>query len=220
MQRRGIKVAATAAQSPFNNLPDTFHYWSSPKSYIPSTESSYPLPPAWIVPCVIVLLGSYRRYYGLNDLFKTAIKPQYLAFAEKYWSDYILDEEIAKKMPPAAGFLTDGFFERFTNDTNSKLLRRLAANSSTFWDYDLPIRTLLRPGRRSLAPKPRQDGACGRRTRHGWHSGQRSEPPRHVPGEPLWGQHRPERKAHGLRLVQFSPVTIGGHRIVPRVPRA
>ncbi|PNG25300.1 lysophospholipase [Methylocella silvestris] len=140
MQRRGIKVVATAAQSPFNNLPDTFHYWSSPESYIPCTETTYPLPPAWITPCMIVVLGSYRRYYGLNDLFKTAIKPQYLAFAEKYWSDYSLDEEIAKTIPPAADFLTDGFFERFTNDTNSKLLRRLAANSTTFWEYDSPIR--------------------------------------------------------------------------------
>ena len=140
MQRRRVKVAATATQSPFNNLPDTFHYWTSPKSYIPATEPSYPLPPAWITPCMIVLLGSYRRYYGLDDLFKTAIKPQYLAFAEKYWSGYSLDGEIAKTIPPAADFLTDGFFERFTNDTNSKLLRRLGANSSTFWDYNSPIR--------------------------------------------------------------------------------
>ena len=140
LQRRGIKVAATAAQSPFNDLPDTFHYWTSPQSFIPSTETSYPPPPAWIVPCLIVLLGSYRRYYGLTDLFETAIKPQYRAFAEKYWSDYRLDAEIAKTMPPAADFLTDGFFERFTHDTNSKLLRRLADNSTTFWDYDSPIR--------------------------------------------------------------------------------
>ena len=140
MQRRGVKVTASAAQSPFNNLPDTFHYWSSPKSYITSTATSYPLPPVWITPCMIVLLGSYRRYYGLDDLFKTAIKPQYLAFAEKYWSDYSLDGEAAKSIPPAADFLTDGFFQRFTNDTNSKLLRRLAANSTTYWDYDTPIR--------------------------------------------------------------------------------
>jgi len=140
LQRRGAKVAATAAQSPFNDLPDTFHYWSSPQSFIPSTEKSYPLPPAWIVPCLIVLLGSYRRYYGLTDLFETAIKPQYLAFAEKYWSDYRLDAEVAQTVPATADFLTDGFFERFTHDTNSKLLRRLAANSTTFWDYDSPIR--------------------------------------------------------------------------------
>ncbi len=140
LQRRDIKVAATAAQSPFNDLPDTFHYWSSPQSFIPSAEKSYPLPPAWIVPCEIVLLGSYRRYYGLTDLFETAIKPQYRAFAEKYWSDYSLDGDLAKAIPPAADFLTDGFFDHFTHATNSKFLRRLAANSTTFWDYASPIR--------------------------------------------------------------------------------
>lgn len=140
LQRRGTKVAAAAAQSPFNDLPDTFHYWSSPQSFIPSTEKSYPLPPAWIVPCIVVLLGSYRRYYGLGDLFETAIKPQYRAFAERYWSDYRLDAETAKTLPPAADFLTDGFFERFTHDTNGKFLRRLAANSTTFLDYGSPIR--------------------------------------------------------------------------------
>ena len=140
LQRRGTKVAASAAQSPFNDLPETFHYWSDPPSFIPSTETSYPPPPAWIVPCLIILLGSYRRYYGLTDLFETAIKPQYRAFAEKYWSDYKLDAEVAKTMPPVADFLTDGFFGRFTHDTNSKLLRRLADNSTTFWDYDSPIR--------------------------------------------------------------------------------
>lgn len=140
LQGRGIAVAATAAQSPFNDLPDMFHYWSSPQSFAPSTAASYPPPPAWIVPCLIVLLGSYRRYYGLADLFETAIKPPYRAFAEKYWSDYSLDPQTAKTIPSAADFLIDGLFERFTHDTNSKLLRRLASNSTTFRDYDSPIR--------------------------------------------------------------------------------
>ena len=140
LQRRGVKVAATAVQSPFNDLPDSFHYWADPKFYLPSTDTTYPLPPAWIVPCLIILLGSYRRYYGLGDLFETAIKPQYRTFAEKYWADYKLDAEVAKTIPPAADFLTDGLFDRFTHATNSKLLRRLAANSTTFWDYDTPIR--------------------------------------------------------------------------------
>lgn len=140
MQRRGMKVTATAAQSPFNNLAESFHYWVSPTSYIPSTETSYPVPPAWITPCLVVLLGSYRQYYGLSDLFKTAIKPQYQAFAEKYWADYSLEGETAKSVPPAADFLVDGFFDRFTHDTNSGLLRQLGRNGATFWDYDSPIR--------------------------------------------------------------------------------
>lgn len=140
MQRRGIKVRAAAAQSPFNDLAESFHYWTDPKFYIPANETSYPMPPAWITPCLIVLLGSYRRYYGLNDLFKTAIKPQYLAFAEKYWADYSLEGETAKSVPPAADLLADGFFDRVTNDSNSALLRHLGHNSATFWDYDSPIR--------------------------------------------------------------------------------
>ncbi|WP_407185499.1 lysophospholipase [Bradyrhizobium centrosematis] len=139
MQRRGMKVTATAAQSPFNNLAESFHYWVDPTSFIPSTVT-YPMPPAWITPCLIVLLGSYRQYYGLSDLFKTAIKPQYQAFAEKYWADYSLDGESAKSVPPAADFLVDGFFDRFTHDTNSRLLRQLGRNGATFWDYDSPIR--------------------------------------------------------------------------------
>ncbi len=140
MQRRRIKVAASATQSPFNNLPESFHYWVSPRSYIASTDTAYPMPPAWITPCLVVLLGSYRQYYGLNRLFDTAIKPQYRAFAEKYWSDYSLDGEIAKTIPAASDFLADGFFEGFTDDVNSRLLRRLGANSATYWDYDSPIR--------------------------------------------------------------------------------
>lgn len=139
MQQREIKVTASATQSPFNNLPESLHYWASPRSYIPSSDTAYPTPPIWITPCIIVLLGSYRRYYGLTKLFDTAIKPQYSAFAERYWSDYSLEGDIAKTIPPASDFLVDGFFERFTHDTNSELLRHLGANSATYWDYDSPM---------------------------------------------------------------------------------
>lgn len=139
-QRRGIKVAATAAQSPFNNLVDTFHYWTSPSSYIAAADASYPKPPVWITPCIIILLGSYRLQYGLTNLFKTAIKPQYIELAEKFWSDYQMDGAFARSVPQPSDFLVDGFFEGFTNDLNSQLLRRLAANSTTYWDYDSPIR--------------------------------------------------------------------------------
>lgn len=153
LQRRGIKVRAAATESPFNNLAESFHYWANPRAYLPASESSYPMPPAWITPCMVVLLGSYRRYYGLNDLFKTAIKPQYQAFAEKYWSDYSLEGEIAKSIPPAGDFLSDGFFERFTNDTNSKLMRRLGDNGTTFWDYDSPIKFYYGLADEALPPR-------------------------------------------------------------------
>lgn len=153
MQRRGIKVTATAAQSPFNNLAESFRYWVNPTAFIPSSETSYPMPPAWITPCLIVLLGSYRRYYGLNDLFKTAVKPQYQAFAEKYWADYSLAGDTAKSVPPAADFLVDGLFDRFTHDTNSRLLRQLGRNGATFWDYDSPIRLYYGLADEALHPR-------------------------------------------------------------------
>ncbi|BAM91942.1 hypothetical protein S58_59650 [Bradyrhizobium oligotrophicum S58] len=140
LQRRGVDVAASATQSPFNNLADSMRYWVSEQSGGASTDSPYPKQPIWITPCVIVLLGSYRRYYRLTDLFKTAIKPQHLALAEKYWSDYSMDETFSKSVPQPSDLLVDGFFERFTHETNSRFLRRLAANSSTYWDYDAPMR--------------------------------------------------------------------------------
>lgn len=153
LQRRDVKVAASAAQSPFNDLAESFHYWTNPTAYIPCGDSSYPMPPAWITPCLIVLLGSYRRYYGLSDLFKTAIKPQYQAFAEKYWSDYSLAGEIAKNIPAAGDFLVDGFFDRFTNDSNSALLRHLGNNSATFWNYNSPIRLYYGLADEALHPR-------------------------------------------------------------------
>jgi len=153
MQRRSIKVTASAAQSPFNNLAESFRYWVNPTAFIPPAETSYPMPPAWITPCLIVLLGSYRRYYGLGDLFKTAIKPQYQAFAEKYWADYSLAGETAKGVPPASDFLVEGLFDRFTHDSNSRLLRQLGTNGATFWDYNSPIRLYYGLADEALHPR-------------------------------------------------------------------
>lgn len=139
LQRRRIDVAASAAQSPFNDLPESMRYWVAAQPGV-STDGTYPKQPIWITPCVIVLLGSYRLHYRLTDLFKTAIKPQHLALAEKYWSDYSMDETFSKSVPQPSDLLVDGFFDRFTHDTNSRFLRRLAGNSATYWDYDSPMR--------------------------------------------------------------------------------
>ncbi len=136
LQRQRVAVAASAVQSPFNNLADSMRYWVTAQP----GDSAYPKPPLWITPCVIILLGSYRLHYRLADLFKTAIKPQHLALAEKYWADYSMDESFSKSVPPPSDLLVDGFFERFTHDTNSRFLRRLAENSTTYWDYDAPMR--------------------------------------------------------------------------------
>jgi len=51
-----------------------------------------------------------------------------------------MDETFSKSVPQPSDLLVDGFFDRFTDDTNSRFLRRLAANGTTYWDYDAPMR--------------------------------------------------------------------------------
>lgn len=139
LQRRRVRVKAVAAESPFNNLADSLRYWCGALSFGPA-GASYPSPPAWISACVIITLGSYREYYKLNDLFKTAIRPEHVALAESYWRDYPQSEEVLRKMPAPLTLLVDGFLDRFTADLNGSFLRQLAANSATFWTYDSPTR--------------------------------------------------------------------------------
>ena len=134
------RVNAVAAQSPFNNLADGLRYWCGALSFGAPGEPPYPAPPAWISACIIILLGSYRRYYNFNDLFKTAIRPAHLAFAEAYWRDYTQSEGVLRNMPAPPALLVEGFLDRYTADLNSRFLRQLAANSTTFWGYDSPTR--------------------------------------------------------------------------------
>jgi len=139
LRRRGIEVTASAAQSPFNNLLDSLRYWTD---QLPVPDSSdYPRVPAWASLCLIILLGSYREYYRLPELFKTAIKPQYLEFAEKYWRTYRIEAEDLPKAPAStADLLIDGFLSRFTALPNSQFLARVAANAPLAYTYDRPFR--------------------------------------------------------------------------------
>lgn len=139
-QRTGIGTNAISAQSPFNNLVDSMRFWCEALSFGGDKTPAYPSPPIWISACLIVLLGSFRAYYKLDDLFRTAFRPQCLALAEAYWRDYRLSDELARKMPPPGQLLVEGFFDRYTADTNSRFLRQLGANSATYWRYDRPIR--------------------------------------------------------------------------------
>ena len=139
LHRRGIRVDAAAAQSPFNNLPDSLRYWCGNLKFAPSDAKPYPALPAWLTPCLVVLLGSYRTYYKLPDLFDTAIRPQHRAFAEAYWRDYTLDAQMQRAMPPASEFLVEGFFERFTAQSNTSMLAHLSQNTTTYTRFDFPI---------------------------------------------------------------------------------
>jgi hypothetical protein len=149
LQRRRVPVKAVAAQSPFNDLANSMRYWCGALAF----AGDYPPLPAWISACLIITLGSYREYYRLDDLFSVAIRPQHLAYAESYWKDYALTEEVMRAMPAPPALLVDGFLDRFTANSNSRFLSQLAANGATFWAYESPTRLYYGLADEALHPK-------------------------------------------------------------------
>jgi hypothetical protein len=149
LQRRRVPVKAVAAQSPFNDLANSMRYWCGALTF----AGDYPPLPAWISACLIITLGSYRQYYRLEDLFRVAIRPEHLAFAERYWKDYALTEEVVRAMPAPSALLVEGFLDRFTAPSNSRFLSQLAANSATFWNYKSPTRLYYGLADEALHPK-------------------------------------------------------------------
>lgn len=139
LHRRGIRVDAAAAESPFNNLPDSLRYWGGNLKFASSGAKPYPAVPAWMTPCLVILLGSYRTYYKLPDLFDTAIRSQHRAFAETFWHDYVLTAQIQHDMPTASEFFVEGFFERFTAQNNTSFLSHLAHGSTIYTQFEFPV---------------------------------------------------------------------------------
>lgn len=161
LHRRGIRVDAAAAESPFNNLPDSMRYWCGNLKFASSGAKPYPALPAWLTPCLVVLLGSYRTYYKLPDLFDTAIRPQHRAFAEAYWRDYTLSAQMQREMPSASEFLVEGFFERFTAQSNTSMLVHLSHNSTTYTQYAFPITFYYGTADEALPPQLVQMAVAG-----------------------------------------------------------
>jgi len=140
LRRQGRAIAATAVESPFNDLNESFRFWAGAESYPSPTFAAYPRLADWISLCMIVTLGSYQRQYGLDGLLQSAIRPEFHALALKFWGDYQMDFDPKRPFPSGSTLLVEGFFERYTNDLNSRFLRQLAANRATYWAYDAPIR--------------------------------------------------------------------------------
>lgn len=134
-------IAGTAVASPFNDLNEAWRFWTGAQTFpLPKGMTAYPALPDWITLCMIVLLGSYELQYGIKGLMKTAVRPEYYDLAAKYWTDYKTDFDPGKPFPTGAELLVPGFFEGFTAAQNSAFLRHLAANRTTYWAYDAPIR--------------------------------------------------------------------------------
>lgn len=141
LRANGVAVEASAVASPFNDLIQSFRFWTGRENFaLPAGTTSYPEVPAWVSLCLIVALGSYELQYGIDGLIEAAVRPKFHAFSRKYWDDYSIDFPEGTEFPTAQGLLVDGFFETFTDDKNSAFIRHLAANVASYWDYDSPIR--------------------------------------------------------------------------------
>ncbi len=138
LQQRGLRVDAVAAQSPFNNLPDSLRYFSGALAFASPKGHPYPPLPVWATPCLIIALGSYGYYYKLPHLMQAAVRPEHLELARTYWRDYTLPPAMLKRVPAPDQLLIDGFFERYTHDVNSEFLRHAASNSTTFAMHRAP----------------------------------------------------------------------------------
>ncbi len=134
-------VTATAVASPFNDLNDTLRYWMGAETFpLPAGTTAYPAPPDWATLCLIILLGSYELQYRIDGLMQAALRPQYRDLAAKYWNDYRLDFDRSQHFPSVPEALIPGFLNGYTDDRNSAFLRRLASATSSYWEYDAPIR--------------------------------------------------------------------------------
>lgn len=141
LRRRGQPVAATAVESPFNDVVECWRFWAGAQQFadLPG-HGPYPVMPPWISLAQIIVLGSYELHYGLTGLMRSAVRPEFQPFAEKFWSDYSLNFDRTKPFPSGDTLLVPGFFDGFTDDRNSALMRHLAAATPTYWQYDSPIR--------------------------------------------------------------------------------
>ncbi len=138
LQQRGVHVDAVAAQSPFNDLPNSLRYFAGSLSFASPKGHPYPALPIWATPCLIIALGSYSHYYRLPKLMEAAVRPEHLELARTYWRDYTLPPAMLKRLPAPHQLLIDGFFDRYTQDVNSEFLRRTASNSTTFAMHRAP----------------------------------------------------------------------------------
>jgi hypothetical protein len=137
----GVAIAATAVASPFCDLEQAWSYWTGRTSYpLPAGASSYPDVPGWVALCMVLVLGSYERYYGIPGLLEDAIRPEFHQMARQYWNDYVYDAERMQSFPGPQGLLVPGFFAPGTAQANRLFMEHARRNSAAGWRYDSPIR--------------------------------------------------------------------------------
>ncbi len=139
LQAQGVPVRASGASSPFNDLSESFDFWTGTITFPNPDDSPYPPRPVWLSLAVAIVIASYESYYGISGLTKAMVRPEYMGVISKFLGDYDLDIDLSK-MPLPEGLLIEGFNSQFTSAGFDKFLRQLAANRASYWEYTNPIR--------------------------------------------------------------------------------
>lgn len=139
LQTLGMPVRATGAASPFNDLSASLDFWTGRLNFPQPEDVLYPPRPRWLSLALAILLASYERYYGLDGLVATIVRPAYLPMVQKFLTDYDLDIYPAS-MPMPEEMLIEGIESQFSGNVYSSFLRHLGANRASYFEYSNPIR--------------------------------------------------------------------------------
>lgn len=156
LQTSGIPVRAAGASSPFNDVVESFDFWTGSVTFPDRPGVSYPPRPKWLTLSVILVLGSYQSYYRLDDLIDTVARPEYVPMVRKFLADYDMNLDFSK-IPMPEDLLIESASSQFVNETYSRFRRQLAANTASYFEYSNPIRLFY-----GLADEPLHPTMCRR----------------------------------------------------------
>lgn len=160
LQAAGVPVRATGAASPFNDLSESFDFWTGTITFPNPGANPYPPRPIWLSLAVAIVIASYESYYRIDGLTKAMVRPEYMGVIDKFLGDYDLNIDFSK-MPMPEGLLIEGFNSQFTSAGYSQFLRQVAANRASFWEYTNPIRLFYGLADEAIHPAMAQRAATG-----------------------------------------------------------
>ena len=140
LERDGRPIRAAAAASPFNDLNETMRWWAGDLAYPAPDGAAYPAVPAWASLAILLVLGSYQSWYGMDGLIEAAVRPDYHDIARGFWPSETTNFDTTRHFPTPAELLTEDFFHRHTAEVVSSFLRRMAANRATYDTHATPLR--------------------------------------------------------------------------------
>ena len=139
LERDGNPPDRTAAVVSPTVLSSVMSYW----------VNDYPGEPPFLSAFVPLVLGSYEKYYGIQDLMAKAIKPEYIDTANKIYNREIDWAKVNPPTKPGEGFLglpskpkdmlTGSFIEEF-NSGKGKFYETLTNNSALEERFSNPSR--------------------------------------------------------------------------------